>query len=324
MRIFLTGATGVVGRRAIPQFAAGGHHVTAIVRSAEKAAAMKRAGAARTVVLNLFDDKAVRRAMAGHDAVVNLATHVPHQVSRMALPGAWRENDRIRRVASRGLVDAALEVGVQRFIQESFALAYADSGANWIDESAPLVPERYNKTVLDAERAAQLMTGRGRTGIALRFAAFYGPDSVLLRTMIGLVRRGFGPIVGSPDAYIPSISHHDAATAVVTALDLPPGVYNVVDDEPVQHRQFVDTLADALGVRHPRLPPPWLAKVGGPVARTLARSLRITNRKLRAAGWEPKYPSVREGWAHAVVGATQNRPADRGGLFPSEPHGATR
>jgi len=303
MRIFLTGATGVVGRRVVPLFAASGHDVTAVVRTPDKAPALMRAGARQTVLVDIFDEKAVRRALAGHDVVVNLATHIPHSATRMLLPGAWRENDRIRRLASRVLADAALELGVQRFVQESSALAYADHGAHWIDESAPLTPERYNKTVLDAERAAQLVSGRGRTGIALRFAAFYGPDSPLLRGMINMVQHGVAPIVGRADAYIPTVSHHDAATATVSALDLPSGAYNVVDDDPLTHREFADTLAEAVGARHPRLPPEWLAAVGSSVARTMARSLRVANTKLRASGWEPKYQSIREGWTDAVRGS---------------------
>jgi len=320
MRIFLTGATGVIGRRVVPLFAAGGHDVTAVVRSPEKAPAFMRSGARQTVSLDLFDEKAVRRALAGHDVVVNLATHVPHTATRMFLPGAWRENDRLRHLASRLLAGVALDLGVQRFVQESFALAYGDHGANWIDESAPLMPERYNKTVLDAERSAQLVSGRGRTGVALRFAAFYGPDSPLLHGMINMVQHGVVPIVGSPDAYIPMVSHHDAATATVTALDLPAGAYNVVDDEPLTHREFADTLATAVGARRPRLPPEWLTVVGGSVARTMARSLRVANTKLRASGWEPKFPSVREGWNEAVRGAMKLRRTDGGRLFPSEPH----
>jgi nucleoside-diphosphate-sugar epimerase len=324
MRIFLTGATGVVGRRVVPLFAAGGHDVTAVVRSPEKAPALMRAGARQTVSVDLFDEKAVRRALAGHDVVVNLATHVPHTATRTFLPGAWRENDRIRLLASRILADAALELGVQRFVQESFALAYADHGANWIDESAPLMPERYNKTVCDAERAALLVSGSGRTGVALRFGAFYGPDSLLLRGMVRMVQHGVAPVVGRPEAYISMISHHDAATATMTSLDLPAGAYNVVDDEPLTHREFADTLAEAVGARHPRLPPDWVTVLGGSVARTMARSLRVANTKLRASGWEPKFPSAREGWTEAVRGSMKPGRTDGGDLFPSEPHHSTR
>jgi 2-alkyl-3-oxoalkanoate reductase len=106
MNILVTGATGVVGRRLVPLLRANGHEVTAIARTPEKRATLERSGA-RTLWLDLFDATAVRRAVVGHDAVINLATSIP-TTSRMLLPGAWRENDRLRRSASANLVDAAL------------------------------------------------------------------------------------------------------------------------------------------------------------------------------------------------------------------------
>ena len=68
-------------------------------------------------------------------------------------------------------------------------------------------------------------------------------------------QRGWGPLPGRSTAYISSVSHDDAAAAVAAALSLPAGAYNVVDDEPVTHREFFDTLAAALDVQRPKLPP---------------------------------------------------------------------
>ena len=132
MRILVTGATGVVGRRAVPLMIAGGHEVTAIGRDPERRAALERSGAT-TATLDLFDADAVRRMVAGHDAVVNLATHMPSSTMRMMLPGAWRENDRVRRDGSAILADAAAAGGVTRFVQESFAPIYEDGGDRWLD-----------------------------------------------------------------------------------------------------------------------------------------------------------------------------------------------
>ncbi len=299
MRIFVTGATGVIGKRVVPQLIGAGHHATAVARTAEKRASLTRQGA-DAVGADLFDSAALRRAVAGHDAVINLATSIPPS-ARVFLPGAWRENDRIRRVASHNLVEAALAGGVQRFVQESFAPTYPDSGDRWIDESVPLQPAAYNRSVLDAEAAAQRFTDAGRRGIVLRFAAFYGPDAWHLTEFIEAVRKGWAPLPGSPDGFSSSISHDDAASAVVAVLDAKAGVYNVGDDEPVTRRVYVDALADALGVSHPKLPPAWVVPLLGSVARTLARSLRISNRKLREeCGWAPRYASIRQGWPEIV------------------------
>ncbi|MGH7528504.1 MAG: NAD-dependent epimerase/dehydratase family protein [Gemmatimonadales bacterium] len=298
MRLFLTGATGVVGRRAVPLLIAQGHRVSGVARTPEKRARLERLGA-DPVSVDLFNADAVRQAVAGHDAVINLATHIPGS-PRLFLPGAWTENDRIRREASTNLASAAGAGGAERFIQESFAPVYSDRGDAWIDESTPIQPAPYNRTVMDAERAAESFSD-GRIGIVLRFAGFYGPDAWHVQDMIRYVRKGWAPIPGSPGGFFSSVSHDDAATAVVAALRIGPGVYNVVDDEPVRRREFFDSLAGVLGVAPPRIPPAWMAGLAGSVGQTLARSLRISNRKLRIeSGWAPKYPSVREGW-RAVV-----------------------
>lgn len=296
MRIFMAGATGVVGRRALPVLMERGHRVTAVARTPEKRAALERVGA-DSLSLDLFDLEAVRNAVAGHDVVVNLATHMPSSSTRMLFRASWRENDRLRREASATLADAARAAGAGRFIQESFAPIYADGGERWLNESWPVRPVRYNRTILDAERSVERFAVGGGAGVVLRFAAFYGPEAGHVHELIGMVRRGWAPVPGSPEGFISSVLHDDAAAAVVAALDVPGGVYNVSDDEPLRRREFVDALAAALDVPPPRLPPAWVVKVGGGLAELLARSLRISNRKLReASGWAPRYPSIREGW----------------------------
>jgi nucleoside-diphosphate-sugar epimerase len=276
--------------------------VSAVARSEAGRAALARQGAVALEV-SLFDARELAAAVAGHDAVINLATHVPPSTALLFVPGAWRENDRVRRLGSANLVDAALQTRVQRLIQESYAPIYQSRGDAWIDEDTPVRPARYNRSALDAERSVRRFVEAGRIGVVLRFAAFYGPDAGLIRDMVRMIRHGWAPLPGPADSYISAVSHDDAAAAVVAALDIPSGTYNVVDDTPVSHREYVDALADAAGVRHPRLPPAWLATVGGSIARGLARSQRISNRKLRgASSWAPRYRSVREGFPAAVAG----------------------
>jgi nucleoside-diphosphate-sugar epimerase len=94
MRIFVAGATGALGRRAVEQLLESGHDVTGIARSVEKAEVLKQLGAS-AVRIDPFDAKAVGDAVRGHDVVMNLATHIPSP-ARSAFPSAWRENDKIR------------------------------------------------------------------------------------------------------------------------------------------------------------------------------------------------------------------------------------
>jgi 2-alkyl-3-oxoalkanoate reductase len=296
MKVFLTGATGVIGRRVLPALIERGHAVTAIGRSPEKRQRLERAGA-RTVDADLFDLGTLRAAVAGHDAIINLATHIPPSTIRMLLPWSWRENDRVRRQGSATLVDAAIAEGVARVVQESFAPVYLANGDAWIDERHAQKPVRYNMSVLDAERSAERFTAAGGTGVVLRFAGFYGPDAFHIAEMLDTMRKGWAPLPGRPEAFVSSISHDDAASAAVAALDVPAGVYNVSDDEPLRRAEWVQQFADSFGVAHPKPMPAWMVALGGSTMELLSRSLRISNQRLRqASSWTPRYPSVREGF----------------------------
>src|SRR5581483_8093905 len=103
-------------------------------------------------------------------------------------------------------------------------------------------PAPYNRSVLDAERSAERFTERGGTGVIVRFAWFYGPDP-LLRDLLKIVKRGWAPFPGAANAYWPSVAHEDAARAVVAALGVFAGAYNVCDDEPLTRREFADAMA---------------------------------------------------------------------------------
>jgi 2-alkyl-3-oxoalkanoate reductase len=296
MRVFVTGATGVIGRRLVPLLLRMGNTVTAVARSSASHDALHRSDAL-PVAVDLFDSRALARVIAGHDVVINLATHIPRSGAALFLRGMWRENDRLRRVASAAIVDACIAADVARLIQESFAPVYPDNGERWIHEDVPLSPVRYNRTITDAEASATRFTQAGRIGIVLRFGSFYGPDAVQTRDLIAWVKKGWAPLPGPPEAYISSVAHDDAARAVAAAITLPSGAYNVVDDEAVSHRMFVDSLADALDVERPNLPPKWITPMLGSLGEMLARSIRVSNAKLRSAStWRPEYPSVRDGW----------------------------
>ena len=298
-RVLLTGATGVVGVHALPLLLARGFEVTAVGRSEAKRKALESLGA-RAIALDIFDESAARAALEGIGVVINLATHMPASAMKMLLPWSWKENDRVRREGSSALARAARAAGVRRFMQESFAPIYEDGGDRWIDESWPLRPAPYNRTILDAERSAMRFSEEGGEGVILRFASFYGPDP-MLREMIATARRGLAPMAGSPSAYWSSIAHEDAASAVVALVDAPAGVYNVCDNVPLTRREWLGTLCAAAGIKVPRPMPRIMAMLGGKTVELLSRSQRMSNRKLKTAtGWSPKYPSAKEGLPAAV------------------------
>jgi uncharacterized protein YbjT (DUF2867 family) len=98
-RVFVTGATGVVGVHAVPLLLARGHQVTATARSDAKARHLESLGA-RAITLDIFDENAARAALEGIDVVINLAMHMPSSAKKMLLPWSWKENDRVRREGS--------------------------------------------------------------------------------------------------------------------------------------------------------------------------------------------------------------------------------
>jgi nucleoside-diphosphate-sugar epimerase len=297
MKVFVAGATGVVGRRAVRELVAAGHEVTGVARSERKAALVRSLGATPMRV-DLFDATAVKAAVTGHDAVVNLATHVPPP-SQMPRPGAWDEHARIRTEGARNLVDAAIATGASVYVQESLAFMYVDAGDSWIDEDQPLLDSGLAAPVRAAEAEVARFTASGGRGIALRFGQFSSTDSTHSRALVTAARRGVSMHLGAPDGYGPVVSCDDAARAVVAALGAPAGPYNVVDDEPLTVRQLDAGLAAAVGVRRLR---------SAPGTGRFIPSNRSSNARFKSTtGWAPRDRSAVDAFP-ALVDAVPGEP----------------
>jgi uncharacterized protein YbjT (DUF2867 family) len=132
VKVFLLGGTGAIGSHALPALVAAGHEVSALVRTSEKAAAVRAQGA-DPVMVSMFDRAALLGSFRGHDAVVNLATSMP-SMATFLLRRAWKPTERVRIEGSAAVVDAALTAGVPRLVQESVSMVYPDRGDEWIDE----------------------------------------------------------------------------------------------------------------------------------------------------------------------------------------------
>jgi nucleoside-diphosphate-sugar epimerase len=307
MKLFVAGATGVLGTRTVPQLVRAGHAVTAIARTPDKASAMRAAGAT-PVTVDLFDPGAITAAVAGHDGVVNLATHIP-DVSKAARNSAWAENDRIRTEGARNLVDAAIAAKASRYVQESISFFYVDGGIDWVHEDSLIDAPEFTAAFQTAEGHALRFTESGGTGVVLRFAMFYGAGSSHTTFQLKTAKRGISPFPGPKDGYQSFLHLDDAATAVVAALGVPSGIYNVSEDQPATRRELAEAVGEALG-RRPGLAVPGITKLGGAKTSYMARSLRVSNRKFRdVSGWTPAYPEPKAGWRQVVtqVGGTRNR-----------------
>jgi nucleoside-diphosphate-sugar epimerase len=254
--VFVTGATGVLGRRAVTGLVAAGHRVTGVARTPEKASMLSDLGAT-AVEVDLFDAAAVKDAIIGHDVVCNLATHIPRG-SDADRAESWVENARLRSEASVHVVDGAIASGASRLVQESISFLYADGGDRWLTEDDELDVPRWAASTLDAERQAARFTNSGGIGVVLRFGLFRGPDSE-------------PAALGTGRGWFSSVSTDDAASAVVAALRAPAGIYNVVEDDPTTRDRYP----------HPAV----RASVTNPM---LARSHRVSNRRFKeVTGWVP-------------------------------------
>ena len=206
MRLLVTGGTGVLGRALGPLARAAGHELLAPTPDE----------------LDLFDRRAVARATRGVDAVLHLATRI-QPLEQLGNPEAWRDNDRLRADASRILVDAALAADVATYVQPTVTFVYPAEGS--VSEETPItdVPAIL-QSALTAEREANRFAQSGRRGIVLRLGLLDGPGT------------GHQAPVRALGA---TLHVADAARALLTALTLPSGIYNVCrDGERVSNSRF--------------------------------------------------------------------------------------
>ncbi len=299
-KILFTGATGVLGRAGVPLLVEAGHDVIGVARSPVDAGWLEEVGA-RPANVDLFSERELEDALAGIDTVIHYATSIPPQ-SEMTKRRSWDDNDRLRDIATSRIVDAALATGVERMIQQSVTFAYADGGDDWLDEESTIDPMW---DVLDSALAAEDHVSRfrakGGTGVVLRLSRLYGPGPVSADYIAAVTARKI-PIVGRGDNYVSSIHVEDAATALMAAMDVADGTYNVSDDEPVTSTDYVGSLARELGAAKPRHIPEWMARLGlGKAVGLFTTSQRVSNRRfVEATDWSPTFSSVEAGWRHIV------------------------
>ncbi len=291
------------------QLLAAGHEVTGMTRREDRAEEIRGAGAAG-VVCDVFDAEALERAVeaAAPEVVVHVLTALPQRYDPKS--DYLAATSRIRAEGTRNLVAAAKAAGARRLVAESIAFAYRPEGG-WVkDEEAPLfedAPGRFGvafRAVAELER--QVLEADGIEGVVLRYGWLYGPGTYYDRggqQADEVVKRRF-PIVGKGTGTFSFVHVDDAASATVAALERGAlGAYNVVDDEPAPLREWLPVYAEALGAKPPWRVPVWLARLvaGKDVAASAVGLRGAANAKARRElGWEPAYPSWRQGFAAAL------------------------
>lgn len=298
MKIFVIGATGVMGRSVVRGLHLAGHHVVGLARDAAKAEVLAGLGVV-PVRGDLFDVAALAGAFEGCDVVCNVATHVPVGLSGMR-PGAWKANDRIRTEGARIVSSAARQACVGRLIQESVSFLYADAGDEWINEASPVGVNRATEPVVLAETAAEDFRGPGFESVVLRFGAIIGDDG-LTRWRLDRARHGHPVGIGSPTAWTHVVHVDDIGSAVQAALSAPSGTYNV-GAEPVQRAALTCGFAQAVGREDVGFMSRLAQRLGGERLEPLTRSQRVSSALLgQEAAWKPQQPEFRVDWLTELV-----------------------
>ena len=314
MRVFVAGASGVIGTRLVSQLIAHGHEVIGTFRSPGHDQRIRAVGG-QPIALDVLDSRAARRAVlaARPDAIVHQATALANMKWSRSMDRSFALTNRIRTEGTDALLAAAGQAGVRRFVAQSFAsYRYAREGGPVKTEDDPLdpaPPAAARETNAAMSYLDQAVVNAG--GIVLRYGGFYGAGD---DGIVAMVRKRQYPIVGDGDGVTSWIHLDDAAAATVLALGRDgPAVFNLVDDEPAPMREWLPVLADVLGAKRPWRVPRWLAGLiaGEAMASMAAESRGASNAKAKhELGWTLQYPSWREGFLAAYgMPAT---PAGRG------------
>ncbi len=313
MRVFVAGASGVIGTRLVPQLIDRGHQVIGTFRSPGGAERLRALGA-EPIALDLLEPDAVRKVVVdtAPDAIIHQATALAGVRVSRHLDRSFAQTNRIRTEGTDALLAAGREAGVHRFVAQSFAsLRYARVGGPVKTEDDPLDPTPVS-TMRETSAAMRYLDEAvmDAGGIALRYGNFYGAEN---DGLLEPVRKRQFPVVGDGGGVSSFIHLDDAATATVLAVEGDrAGIVNIVDDEPAPVREWLPVLADVLGAKPPRHVARWLARLlAGEAAVMMGTESRgAANVKAkRELGWKLRYPSWREGFvaAYATAGATDGR-----------------
>lgn len=306
MRVFVAGASGVIGRRLLPRLVERGHEVVATAQRPGKLDGLRALGA-DAVVMDGRDAASVGEAVARAEPEV-----VIHQMTALAGVGDLRRFDeefaRTNELRTRGLdhlLAASEAVGVRRVVAQSYTgWPNERAGGPVKTESDPLDPDppaqqrRSIEAIAYLERA--VTSAAPIEGVALRYGSLYGPGTSMANEYADLIRARKLPLVGD-GAGVWSFTHaDDAAEATVLAAERgATGAYNIVDDDPAPVAEWLPYLAECLGARPPRHVPAWLARFAiGEVGVSMMTQVRgASNAKARRElGWEPMWRSWREGF----------------------------
>jgi nucleoside-diphosphate-sugar epimerase len=296
MRVFVAGATGAVGSRLVPLLASAGHSVIGLTRKPAKTDAIRQGGG-EPVIADALNRAAIVAAVADAkpDVIVHEMTSLSDANDLRRMARSFAGTNRLRTEGINNLLAAAKQADTSRVIAQSFCgWPYVRAGGPVKTEDDPLDPEppRELRSTLEAIRYLEntVTAAPQIEGIVLRYGAFYGPNTGLFDgPMVDQLQRRRVPLIGDAGGWWSFVHIEDAATATAIAVERgPPGIYNVVDDEPAPVREWLPALAAMLGVKPPRRVPKWLARMvaGEHIVTMMTEARAGSNAKAkRDLGW---------------------------------------
>jgi nucleoside-diphosphate-sugar epimerase len=309
MRVFVTGATGALGRHLVPALVAAGHEVTATTRTPGKAGQLRAAGA-EPVVVDGLDREAVIAAVRAASPEV-----IVHEMTALAGMRSFRNPDKLfaatNELRTRGtdnLLAAAAEAGTRRVIAQSYAGAGPDARPGPVKTEDD--PPRWRPIPSAMQGPAAIayvektVPAQAPEGLVLRYGGFYGPGAS--DVLLDMLRKRQVPVIGGGTGVWSFVEITDAAAATLAAVGRgEPGVYNVVDSDPAPVAEWLPYLAKVAGAKPPLRVPAWLGRLlaGEFVVAQMTSSRGYSNEKAKKElGWEPRYASWREGFRAWVSG----------------------
>ncbi|MEH1835495.1 MAG: NAD(P)-dependent oxidoreductase [Nostoc sp.] len=262
MKIFVAGATGVIGRPLIAQLLAKGHDVVGLTRSSENAQTIAEQGV-EPAIADVFDADAVKAAINSvqPEVVIEQLTSLPKTYTGESMSAAAALNTRIRREGGANVLAAAQAAGVRRYLRQSIAF-WGVPGTGLADEETPISLDASPAVAADAHTVTEiehrLLKTSNLEGIVLRYGFFYGPGTwfALDGDVANQVRQQQFPIVGNGEGVWSWLHVEDAAIATVAAAERGnPGIYLITDDRPLEVREWL--LAFARWLNAP--PPPQIS-----------------------------------------------------------------
>lgn len=262
MKILVAGATGAIGRPLITKLIQAGYDVTGLTRSPKNANFLTQQGATPEII-DIFDADAVHTTLSRiqPEVVIDLLTALPKKYTPESMIAATALDHRTRKEGGANLQMAAQAAGVRRYLLQSSAFWYAP-GVGLADEETPFAfdstPAIAAGTRMYADIEHRLLSASTLEGVVLRYGFLYGSGTWYASDgdMANLVRQQQFPIVGDGQGVWSWIHVEDAAAATVAAVEQGElGVYNIVDDRPLELRMWLSAYADWLGAK----PPLWVS-----------------------------------------------------------------